>query len=154
MNAAAWAAGKTETVSVLQPTTIYALAAPSTPDTVKVGVLERLKNGEAVTDPEVKQLIARAKAEKKQTGETKARTEAKANFTGPVTAKPEANVWLVEPINTDDKPAAPAVEVENDPLAAAIHAVEMLSTDDRLIFDQWYRDAFQVVPGSLMTRTS
>jgi hypothetical protein len=147
MNAAAWAAGKTEIVSVLQPTTIYALAAPSTPDTVKVGVLERLKNGEAVTDPEVKQLIAQAKAEKKQTDETKARYEAEAKFTDPVTGKPEANVWLVEPIKTDDKPDAPAVEVENDPLATAIHAVEMLSTNDRAAFDRWYHHAHQVAPG-------
>jgi Protein of unknown function (DUF3102) len=49
MNAAEWAAGKAETVSVLQPTTVYALAAPSTPDTVKVGVLKRLESGEAIS---------------------------------------------------------------------------------------------------------
>jgi ATPase subunit of ABC transporter with duplicated ATPase domains len=65
MVAAEWAAGKTATVSVLQPTTVYALGAPSTPETVKVGVLERLESGEAVSDREVKSLIIQAKAERK-----------------------------------------------------------------------------------------
>jgi len=41
MAAAEWAAGKTEIVSVLQPTTVYALAAPSTPDTVKADLLAK-----------------------------------------------------------------------------------------------------------------
>jgi hypothetical protein len=125
MNAADFAAGKTETVAVLQPTTVYALAAPSTPDTVKVGVLERLENGEAVTDREVKQLISLAKEEGKKVVEPKARAEAKATFTGIVTAKSEDNIWGVEPLNPDHEAAGPEVEVERDPLAAAIHAVKI-----------------------------
>ena len=143
MNAAEWAAGKTEIVSVLQPTTVYALAAPSTPDTVKVGLLERLENSEAITDTEVKQLIAIAKAEKREAGEAKTRAEVEGKFAGRITGKPA-------PINTDHEPAAPEVQVvthsEVEPLAAAIHAVETLSEDDRAVFDRWYHDTHQVAP--------
>jgi hypothetical protein len=75
-----------------------------------------------------------------------------ANFTGPVIGQPEINVWLVEPINTDHEPAAPpAIQVEKhsevDLLAVAIHAVKRLSGDDRAVFDRWYRDTCQVIPG-------
>jgi len=139
MGAAEWAAGKTEIVSVLQPTTVYALAAPSTPDTIKASLFERLEKGEAVTDNEVKQLIARQKGKKKHVDEAK--------FTGATTAKPEDHIWLVEPIKTDQEPAAPEVVVETDPLVVAIHAVESLSGDERAAFDRWYHDACPPVPG-------
>ena len=157
MAAAEWAAGKTETVSVLQPTTLYALAAPSTPDTVKVGLLERLENGEGITDREVKQLIARAKEEKKEATEAKARVKAEAKLIGAAGAegKPEANVWLVEPINTDHEPSVLEGQVETrsevDPLAIAIRAVEMLSRNDRAEFDRWYRNTYQVASAGEVT---
>jgi hypothetical protein len=144
MNAANFAAGKTETVSVLQPTTVYALAAPSTPDAVKTGVLERLEKGEAVTDREVKQLIAHAKDERKEAADPKAQPAAETKFTGIVAAESGDNIWHVEPVNPDHEATAPAVEVERDPLAAAIHAVKILSADDLADFDRWYRDAYQV----------
>ena len=60
-----------EIVSVLQPTTVYALAAQSTPDTVKTDLLERLENGEAVTDREVKKLISQHKEEMKEAAASK-----------------------------------------------------------------------------------
>jgi Protein of unknown function (DUF3102) len=148
MGAAEWAAGKTETVAVLQPTTVYALAAPSTPDAVKIGVLERLENGEAVTDREVKRLIAQAKDERKEAADPKAQPAVEPKFTGIVTAKSEDNIWLVEPVNTDQEPAVPEVEVEKDPLTAAIHAVKTLSADDLADFNRWYRDAYQAAAGS------
>jgi hypothetical protein len=147
MNAADFAAGKTETVAVLQPTTVYALAAPSTPETVKVGVLERLENGEALTDREVKQLISLAKEEGKKGVEPKARAEAKATFTGIDAAKSDENIWGVEPVNPNHEATGPEVEVEKDPLAAAIHAVKILSANDLADFNRWYRDAYQVAPG-------
>jgi len=147
MGAAEWAAGKTETVAVLQPTTVYALAAPSTPDTVKVGVLERLENGEAVTDREVKQLIAQAKDERKEAADPKAQPSAETKFTGIVAAESGDNIWGVEPVNPDHEATGPEVEVERDPLATAIHAVKILSADDLADFNRWYHDTYQVAAG-------
>ena len=141
MAAAEWAAGKTEIVSVLQPTTVYALAAPSTPDTVKADLLERLENGEDITDREVKQLIARAKEGKKEAAEANARAEAEEKLAGAVTGKPEANVAS---INADHEVETRS---EVDSLAVAIHAVEMLSTNDRAFFDRWYRDTCRILQG-------
>src|ERR1051325_11356239 len=81
MSVAAFAAGKTETVSVLQPTTVYALAAPSTPDAIKSEVLKALDKGEAITDRDIKQLIAREKG--CQRGSAARVVEPQANVTLP-----------------------------------------------------------------------
>jgi hypothetical protein len=45
MQAATWAEGKSDTVSVLTPTTIYMLSAKSTPDVVQEQVVERIEKG-------------------------------------------------------------------------------------------------------------
>lgn len=60
----AWAAfgDKSETISNLTPTTLYTLAAPSTPMTVREQVVERLEAGERVGSATVKDMIAEAKS--------------------------------------------------------------------------------------------
>jgi hypothetical protein len=94
---------------------------------------------------------------KKEATEAKARVKAEAKLTGAAGAegKPEANVWLLEPINTDHKPAVLEGGVETrsevDPLAVAIRAVEMLSRDDRAEFDRWYRNTCQVASAGEVT---
>ncbi len=57
MQAATWAEGKSDTVSVLTPTAIYALSAPSTPESVQQKVLESVKSGEPVKADDIRHLI-------------------------------------------------------------------------------------------------
>jgi hypothetical protein len=57
MRAAEWAEGKHEIVSHLEPTAIYLLTAPSTPDAVRQEVLSRLEEGERPAPKVVKQMI-------------------------------------------------------------------------------------------------
>ena len=66
MKAAHWAQGKSETVTLLEPTTIYLLAAPSTPETVSKTVLSRVKAGEVIAPQVVKDMI---RAEKRAQGQ-------------------------------------------------------------------------------------
>jgi len=54
-------AGKTDTVSVLEPTTLYVLSSPLTPETVRVTVIERLEHGEMIPDATVRNLVRKAK---------------------------------------------------------------------------------------------
>jgi hypothetical protein len=49
--------GKSDTMSVLQPTTLYALAASSTPESVKDDVVNRIRSGATIRDEEVKTLV-------------------------------------------------------------------------------------------------
>lgn len=62
MQAADWAGDKGVTVSLLPPTILYDLSAPSTPVQVIEGVLKRLEAGEPVIPDVVKCEIASAKA--------------------------------------------------------------------------------------------
>jgi hypothetical protein len=58
MRAAEWCADKFETVSNLQPATVYLLASNGTPESVKNEVIARLQKGEVVT-PDVARMLAR-----------------------------------------------------------------------------------------------
>ncbi len=53
--------GKTEIVSDLQPSTIYLLASPSTPETIRDEVVRRKAAGEHLADHVVKSLVVEAK---------------------------------------------------------------------------------------------
>ncbi len=55
-------AGKSNSVLLLKPDALYALAAPSTPEDVRAAVEERIAAGELVTAAEVKRLRDEAKA--------------------------------------------------------------------------------------------
>jgi len=59
--AAAALVAKYETVSYLQPKTLYQLAAPTTPDAVRDEIIQRFNAGERVADQTVKELISEAK---------------------------------------------------------------------------------------------
>lgn len=48
MRAAEWASGKSETVSHLQPSILYLLSAPSTPEELRIQMLKRIDNGEKI----------------------------------------------------------------------------------------------------------
>lgn len=65
MNAAALVA-KSETVSVLQPKTVYLLASPSTPEPTRQEIIERFDAGEPIPDRTVKEMIGQAKDRQKQ----------------------------------------------------------------------------------------
>jgi hypothetical protein len=65
MNAAALVA-KCETVSVLQPKTVYLLASPSTPEPTRQEIIERFDAGEPIPDRTVKEMIGQAKDRQKQ----------------------------------------------------------------------------------------
>jgi Protein of unknown function (DUF3102) len=54
---------KHDTVSVLQDSTLYLLAAPSTPPLIKQEVVDRLNRGEVLPDRSVKRMIRAAKDE-------------------------------------------------------------------------------------------
>lgn len=76
--AAAALAAKYETVSVLRPTTLYVLAGPSTPDTVRQDIVDRLSAGETLSDSTIQQMIGEAKwKERSQRPRGKRRSEPK-----------------------------------------------------------------------------
>jgi hypothetical protein len=61
MKAAEWAEGKNEIVAHLEPTAIYLLAAPSTPDSIRREVLSGLEHGQRPTPRLIKDMIRAAK---------------------------------------------------------------------------------------------
>ncbi len=61
MNAATHYGSKCHMVLHLNPTAIYELAAPSTPDEVRYRLVKRLEKGERVTADQVKELASKAK---------------------------------------------------------------------------------------------
>jgi hypothetical protein len=69
MRTAEWAEGKYEIVAHLEPTAIYLLAAPSTPETVRQEVLSRLEEGQRPAPQAVKDMIRAAKEKKLPTKE-------------------------------------------------------------------------------------
>lgn len=69
MRAAEWSNGKYETVSHLEPTTIYLLSSPSTPEIVEQEVLRRVASGAPIATDAVKAMVADAKAEEKRSAE-------------------------------------------------------------------------------------
>ena len=69
MKAARWAEGKSETVTLLEPTTIYLLAAPSTPKTVAEAVLSRADEGEVIPPHIVKDMIRAEKTNRLRASE-------------------------------------------------------------------------------------
>jgi hypothetical protein len=91
MRAAEWAEGKHEIVSLLEPTAIYALAAPSTPETVRQEVLTRLEEGQRPAPQVVKEMIRVAKERKQGTTENTVKadnpTQRQAAQSGVTTAK-------------------------------------------------------------------
>ncbi len=61
MQAATWAEGKSDTVSVLTPTAIYLLSAPSTPESVAQTVFKSVESGEPAKPEAIRDLIIEAK---------------------------------------------------------------------------------------------
>jgi hypothetical protein len=74
MRAAETFSDKCETVADLPPTTLYQLAAPSTPEPVCAAVVERLERGERVTHDEIKSMVRKGKADAKAVREDEKRT--------------------------------------------------------------------------------
>jgi Protein of unknown function (DUF3102) len=61
--AAAGLVAKNETVSVLQPKTLYLLASPSIPEAIRQTVIERFDAGEPMADRAIKEIIGKARIE-------------------------------------------------------------------------------------------
>jgi len=79
MNAARWMEGKNETVSLLPPTLVYALASPSAPEAVVNEVLANVEAGTKLATKDVKEKIATAiEAERKAAIEVKKTSEQRA----------------------------------------------------------------------------
>lgn len=57
---------KSETVADLPPTTLYRLASPSTPEPVRVAVVERLEKGERLAPDAINTMVSDAKAAEKR----------------------------------------------------------------------------------------
>jgi hypothetical protein len=64
MRVAAFATGKSETVSLLRPATVYRLAAPGTPPEVVAAVIESLQAGRRLTDNEITVMLDQARRRK------------------------------------------------------------------------------------------
>ncbi len=75
MRAAAWAEGKTEIISDLSPTTLYLLAAPSTPKEIQAEVVSDLKAGKPIEFLRVKALIQTARFERRHAAKAKQRNQ-------------------------------------------------------------------------------
>ena len=78
MQAATWAEGKSDTVSVLTPTTVYLLSAKSTPDVVHEQIVERIEKGMPAEPEMVRHLIKEAKSIERQAENRKGRRKARA----------------------------------------------------------------------------
>jgi len=77
MQAATWAEGKSDTVSVLTPTTIYLLSAKSTPDVVQEQVVERIEKGLPAEPEMVRHLISDAKLHEREAKSRRGKREAR-----------------------------------------------------------------------------
>jgi hypothetical protein len=75
MRAAAWAEGKTEIISDLSPTTLYLLAAPSTPKEIQAEVVSDLRSGKPVEVQRIKHRILDAKLKQRETAQAKWRNQ-------------------------------------------------------------------------------
>ena len=75
MRAAAWAEGKTEIISDLSPTTLYLLAAPSTPKEIQAEVVSDLKAGKPIEFLRVKALIKMERFEQRHAAKAKQRNQ-------------------------------------------------------------------------------
>jgi hypothetical protein len=76
MKAAEWAEGRCEIVTHLEPTAIYLLAAPSTPESVREEVLSRLEEGQTPGIQLVKDMIRATKEHKRASREENGQREA------------------------------------------------------------------------------
>ena len=65
MQAAEWAEGKSATVSLLQPKTLYLLAAKSTPEKVQTEVISDLEAGKDIDPREIRDRVAEAKEKRR-----------------------------------------------------------------------------------------
>ena len=107
--AAAALAAKYETVSVLRPKTLYVLAGPSTPDTVRQDIVDRLSAGETLSDSTIQQMIGEAKwQERSQRPRGKRRSEPK-----PPKISKEAQSRVLH-----ERSVEPAQDSEPDPYKA------------------------------------
>ncbi len=104
MNAATHFGGKCNIVLHLSPTTIYELAAPSTPDEVRDKLVKRLEKGEHVTSDQVKEMASTAKASASQDEDTSSQRE---------TSTPDAQEGQVEMM---DEPRQPGLGDDGKPL--------------------------------------
>ncbi len=77
MQAATWAEGKSDMVSVLTPTAVYMLSAKSTPDVVHEQVIERIEKGLPAEPEMVRHLIKEAKFIERQAKNRKGKREAR-----------------------------------------------------------------------------
>ena len=75
MRAAAWAEGKTEIISDLSPTTLYLLAAPSTPKEIQAEVVSDLRSGKPVEVQRIKHRILDAKLKQRASAQAKRRNQ-------------------------------------------------------------------------------
>lgn len=66
IRAAAFAEGKSETVALLPPATVYKLAAKSAPPEVAQAVIERLEGGATVTQSEIDRALGEARYQKRE----------------------------------------------------------------------------------------
>ena len=78
MQAATWAEGKSDTVSVLTPTAIYLLSAPSTPESVAQTVFKSVESGEPAKPEAIRDLIIEAKDRDRKAEQLKKEQRARA----------------------------------------------------------------------------
>ncbi len=77
MQAATWAEGKSDTVSVLTPTAVYLLSAKSTPDVVHEQIVERIEKGFPAEPEIIRHLIQDAQNKKRDAKRAKGLREAR-----------------------------------------------------------------------------
>ncbi len=77
MQAATWAEGKSEIVSVLTPATVYLLSAPSTPEAAQRQVLDDLEAGKPVKHREVREVVEEVKHQEREAKKNETRAERK-----------------------------------------------------------------------------
>jgi hypothetical protein len=123
MRAAQWAQGKNEIVSLLEPTALYALAAPSTPETVRQEVLSDLENGHTPAPKAVKRMIRAAKVREPTAREKNGEAELVAQCDGRRHAQPECG--QTEPGQPETIPLE-TVEAKTEPLEAEAPLTEKL----------------------------
>jgi hypothetical protein len=147
MRAAEWAEGKYEIVAHLAPTTIYLLAAPSTPDTVRHEVLSRLEEGETPATQLVKEMIRAAKANKRTPREKDSQRECTGQQYGGRPTHPPPKSRQREQQQLQERPIAAEQAAATDELIKMLAAwsrfsdfITLLGKADVLRFVQALRD--------------
>jgi hypothetical protein len=115
-------AGKTDSVSVLEPTTLYLLTSPSTPMSIRTQVTERLDRGEPTSDRMVRNLVKKAKDQERAREQEERRLAAEAALSPSARKRRRSRREEIERFNAAAKAACERQDAALDDLARLLRS--------------------------------